>query len=89
MKIQMSQDYTDTRLHNMTIPKDNTTHTNFMNELLVECCQCGSFKRKGGEYFHTNQSLKIFLEQHFPISHGYCPECKKEFMKELDHLYKR
>jgi hypothetical protein len=58
-----------------------------MAKMIHKCCVCGRIKlTKDGEYSIVSHTAVNGYPTHL-ISHGYCPACAKEAMKEVDKIY--
>lgn len=51
-------------------------------EIKTQCCVCGQFKTQDGSY----DGEKKEIIRTGKISHGYCPECLEEALKEVNKI---
>ena len=51
------------------------------NEIITQCCVCGQTK-VNGKY----DGIKKEIIRVGNVSHGYCPECFKIAMDEIDNM---
>jgi len=47
--------------------------------MTVKCCMCGNIRREGSWSAPDGASAADEM-----VSHGYCPPCASEFMREID-----